>query len=140
MKTYKLSRSTLIFVYGLLGLVSFIGILAVFLGFGEEGLLPGQPFLIAWLVLLGLVWFFYGRIPVAVTWRDDEVLEFKSLMGTIRVPVKDITAVRATPLTWGFIKIMYNGGSLRLICQMTGFYELLGRVKAHNPEVEITGC
>ncbi len=141
MKTYKLSRSTIIFVYGLLGFISLIAIIAVSLGFGgEEGMFPGQPFLIIWLVLLAGAWYFYGRIPVAITWRDEEVLEFKSLMGTIRVPVQDIIAVKATPLTWGFIKIIYNGGSLRLMCQITGLYELLGTVKAHNPQVEITGC
>jgi hypothetical protein len=141
MKTYKLSRPTLIITYGILGLVSLIAIIVVFLGFGsEEGLFPAQPFLIIWLVLLGGGWYFYGRIPVAITWQDEGVLEFKSLLGTIRVPVQDIIAIKATPFTWGFIKITYNGGSLRLICQMTGLYELLGTVKAHNPQVEITGC
>jgi hypothetical protein len=140
MKTYKVPLSTIIFTYGLLGLVSLIAVIGVFLGVGaEEGLLP-QPFLILWLVLLAGVWYFYGRIPVAITWRDDGVLEFKSLMGTIRVPVQEIIAVKSSLMYWGFIKINYNGGSLRLICQMTGLYELLGTVKAHNPQVEITGC
>jgi hypothetical protein len=31
-------------------------------------------------------------------------------------------------------------GSLRLMCQMTGLYELIGAVKASNPRVEIAGC
>jgi hypothetical protein len=44
------------------------------------------------------------------------------------------------PLSWGFIKITYTRGSLRLINQITGLYELLSAIKAANPRVEITGC
>jgi hypothetical protein len=141
MTTYKLSRFTIIFSYGLLGFFSLIGIIAFFQSFrGEAGLFPAQPFLLIWLLLLAWIWYFYGRIPMAITWQDEGVLEFKSLLTTTRVPVKDIIAIKATPLTWGFIKLTHNRGSLRLICQMTGFYELLGRVKAQNPQVEIDGC
>jgi hypothetical protein len=141
MKTYKLSTPIIIFIYGILGFVSLIGVIAVFQVFkGEGGLFPVIPFLLIWIVVLAWVWYLYGRIPVAITWRDEGVLEFKSLMGTTRVPVQDLIAVKASLMYWGFIKITYNGGSLRLICQMTGLYELLSTVKAHNPRVEITGC
>jgi hypothetical protein len=141
MKTYKLSTPIIIFIYGILGFVSLIGVIAVFQVFkGEVGRLPVEPFLLIWLVVLAWAWYFYGRIPIAITWRDEGVLEFKSLMGTTRVPVQDLIAVKASPMYWGFIRITYNGGSLRLICQMTGLYELLSTVKVRNPHVEITGC
>jgi voltage-gated potassium channel Kch len=140
-KTYKLSRATLIFIYGLLGFVSLIGVIAIFQGFrGGVALSPAQPFFIVWLGVLAWVWFIYGRIPVTITWRDEGVLEFKSLIATTQVPVEDVIAIKATPLSWGFIKITYQGGSLRLLCQITGLYELLGAVKAKNPGVEIVGC
>jgi hypothetical protein len=140
-KTYKLSRSTLIFIYGLLGFVSLIGVMAVFQGFkGGVGQFPVQLFFIVWLGVLAWVWYVYARIPVAITWRDEGVLEFKSLIATTAVPVEDVIAIKATPLSWGFIKITYQGGSLRLLCQITGLHELIGAVKAANPRVEITGC
>jgi hypothetical protein len=140
-KTYKLSRSILIFVYGLLGMVSLLGVMAVFLGLkGDAGRLTAQPWLIVWLGVLAWVWYIYGRIPLAITWRDEGVLEFKSLIRTTQVPVQEIIAIRATPLSWGFIKLTYHGGSLRLLTQMTGLYELIGAVKANNPRVEIAGC
>jgi hypothetical protein len=140
-KTYKLSRPTLIFIYGLLGFVSLIGAIVGFQSFkGGLGLVPAQPFFIAWLGVLAWVWYVYARIPVAITWRDEGVVEFKGLIGTTQVRVEDLIAIKATPLYWGFIKITYNGGSLRLLCQITGLYELLGAVKAANPRVEITGC
>lgn len=141
MKTYKLSRPTLIFIYGLLGFVSLIGVIVVFQSFkGGVGLFPVQPFLIVWLGVLAWIWYVYARIPVTITWRDEGVLEFKGLIGTTQVRVEDLITIKATPLYWGFIKITYNGGSLRLLCQITGLYELLGAVKAANPRVEITGC
>lgn len=140
-KTYKLSRPILIFIYGLLGMVSLGGVVAVFLGLqGGGGRFPAQPWLIVWLGVLAWVWYVYARIPVAITWRDEGVLEFKSLMRTTQVPVQEIIAIKATPLNWGFIKLTYNGGSLRLLTQMTGLYELIGAVKAGNPVVEIKGC
>jgi hypothetical protein len=140
-KTYKLSRPILIFVYGLLGMVSLFGVIAVFLGLkGDAGRLTAQPWLIVWLGVLAWVWYVYGRIPVAITWRDEGVLEFKSLIRTTQVPVQEIIAIKATPLSWGFIKLTYHGGSLRLLTQMTGLYELIGSVKANNPRVEIAGC
>jgi hypothetical protein len=140
-KTYKLSRATLIFIYGLLGFVSLIGVIAIFQGFrGGAALGPAQPFFLLWLGVLAWVWFIYARIPVTITWRDEGVLEFKSLTATTQVPVADVIAIKATPLSWGFIKITYQGGSLRLLCQITGLYELIGAVKAKNPRVEIVGC
>ncbi len=141
MKIYKLSRSILIFIYGLLGFVSLIGAIVVFQSFrGGVGRFPAQPFLILWAGMLVWIWYVYARIPVAITWRDEGVLEFKSLIATTAVPVEDLIAIKATPLSWGFIRITYQGGSLRLLCQITGLYELIGAVKAANPRVEITGC
>jgi hypothetical protein len=140
-KTYKLSRSILIFIYGLLGFVSLIGAIVVFQSFRSGvGQFPAQPFLILWAGMLVWIWYIYARIPVAITWRDEGVLEFKSLIGTSAVPVEDLIAIKATPLSWGMIRITYRGGSLRLLCQITGLYELIGAVKAANPRVEITGC
>ena len=95
---------------------------------------------IVWFAVLAWIWYFYLRIPVTITWRDEGVLEFKSPIRTTEVPVADIIAIKAMPLSWGFIRITYNGGSLRLINQITGLYELIGAVKAENPRVEIKGC
>ena len=141
MKTYRVLRLNLIFLYVLLAFLTLIGVLV-----GYQGLVrPEAPkavslIEIAWFGVLAWVWFFYLRIPVAITWRDEGVLEFKSPIRTTEVPVADLIANKAMPLSWGFIKITYNRGSLRLINQITGLYELIGAIKAANPRVEITGC
>ena len=141
MTTYRITRSALIFIYSLLGFVSLMGVVAVYLGlWGSPGIFPDQPFMILLLGIMIWIWVVYARIPLTITWRDDQLLEFKSLISTTLVPVQNLIAVKATPLSWGFIKLTYQGGSLRLLCQITGLYELLTTIKNLNPGVEITGC
>ena len=141
MTTYRITRSALIFIYSLLGFVSLMGVVAVYLGlWGSPGIFPDQPFMILLLGIMIWIWVVYARIPLTITWRDDQVLEFKSLIATTLVPVQNLIAVKATPLSWGFIKLTYQGGSLRLLCQITGLYELLTTIKNLDPGVEITGC
>lgn len=141
MTTYRITRSALIFIYSLLGFVSLMGVVAVYLGlWGSPGIFPDQPFMILLLGIMIWIWVVYARIPLTITWRDDQLLEFKSLISTTLVPVQNLIAVKATPLSWGFIKLTYQGGSLRLLCQITGLYELLTTIKNLDPGVEITGC
>ena len=141
MTTYRITRSAFIFIYSLLGFVSLMGVVAVYLGlWGSPGIFPDQPFMILLLGIMIWIWVVYARIPLTITWRDDQLLEFKSLISTTLVPVQNLIAVKATPLSWGFIKLTYQGGSLRLLCQITGLYELLTTIKNLDPGVEITGC
>jgi hypothetical protein len=141
MKTYKVLRLNLIFLYALLGFLTSVGVVVGYEGFVQPGAPAALGLIeIVWFAVVAWIWYFYLRIPVAVTWRDDEVLEFKSAIRTTAVPVGEIIAIKAVPLSWGFIRITYNGGSLRLMNQITGLYELIGAVKAQNPRVEITGC
>jgi hypothetical protein len=140
-KTYKVLRLNLIILYTLLGLLSLMGAFAGYQGFMQPQAPAAVSLIeIVWFGVLALIWYFYLRIPVTITWRDDGVLEFKGPIRTVEVPVADIIAIKAVPLSWGFIKIVYNGGSLKLLNQITGLYELIGAVKAANPRVEITGC
>jgi hypothetical protein len=141
MKTYKAYSLNLTFVYVMLGIVTLVAGYVVFRGLGQGGLAwPLSPMMIIWLGVLAWVWYFYLRIPGAITWHEEGVLEFKSPLGTTRVPVADIIAIKALPLTWGFIKVTYKDGSLRILSQITGLYELLSNIKAQNPLVEIKGC
>jgi len=141
MKIYKVVLFPLIFLYVMLGLLTLVGIILWGRGFGPPGGPAGVDlFLVIWLAVLAWIWYFYLNIPITITWRDEGVLEFKSPLGTTVVPVSEVTAIKATPMHWGFLKVTYRSGSLRLLTQMTGLYELIGTVKAHNPEVQIWGC
>jgi hypothetical protein len=140
MKTYRVLRLNLIFLYALLGFLTLVGVVVEYTRFFYPGA-PAMGYIdIVWFAVVAWLWFFYLRIPVAITWREEGVLEFKSPIRTTAVPVDEIIAIKAVPLGWGFIRIKYHGGSLRLMNQITGLYELIGAVKAQNPRVEIKGC
>jgi len=141
MKTYKVSPLNLVLVYVMLGLLTLIGLFMAYRIFSGAGAPPPLKIMVLlWLGVLLWLWYFYLRMPVAITWRDEGVLEFKSLLGSTAVPVGDCLAVTAPLLSRGFVKLTYKGGSLRLMGQMTGFYELLSTMKSHNPQVEIKNC
>ena len=141
MKTYKVIPLNLIFLYALLGFLTLIGVFVGYQGFMRPQAFGALSLIeIVWFVVLAWIWYYYLRIPVAITWREEGVLTFKSPIRTIKVPVAEIIAIKAVPLSWGVIRITYKGGSLRLINQITGLYELIGAVKAANPLVEIKGC
>jgi len=140
-KTYMVMRLNLVFLYALLGFLTLTGLFAGYQALIRANTPRAAGFMaLLWLGVLAWIWFFYLRVPVAITWREEGVLEFKSPIRTVEVPVQDLIAIKATPLSWGFIRVTYKGGSLRLIAQITGLYELIGTVKARNPGIEIAGC
>lgn len=101
---------------------------------------PQGPLII---VIIGLaacacLLFEYSRIPYAITLMDDNSLEFRSRLRRTRVPVNEIISIKA--LSQGWIKIKHRRGSIRINNQITGFHELICRIKNLNPEVEIEGC
>ena len=140
-KTYKVYNLSLVFVYVMLVFLTLVGAWLVYRVLtSPEAAGPVNIVIYVWLGVLAWIWYLYLKIPVAITWRDEGVLEFKSLIATTVVPVQDCLAIKAPIVSRGFIKLTYRGGSLRLMSQMTGLYELIGAIKAGNPRVEITGC
>ena len=90
--------------------------------------------IVAWL-LFAFLWFFY-----AVSWIDDNSLVFRSFTRKTRVPVNEITSIKAMTLDRDFIKIKHHRGSVCVLGQISDLYELIYRIKNLNPEVENKGC
>jgi hypothetical protein len=143
MQVYKLSKPMLFFLLTTVAFIVLLG-LAILIPALLSPAGARQPhrlwFTLVWCGFLGWIWYAYLRIPYTITWRDDDSLEFRSLIGRTQVPVRQIISLKATPFTVGFISVKHQQGSLRIMSRMTGLYELIGRVKALNPEVEIKGC
>jgi hypothetical protein len=139
MKVYKLGAPTLYVIYAILLILTGIVLLVTVKSF-QDRLTPVPWFFALLLGVMLLVWNFYLRIPFAITRGDDNVLTFKSVLRRTRVAPSDIVSIKAMPLTLGFIKLKHRGGTLRLICQITGLYELIYTVQSLNPAVEIKGC
>ena len=98
MKTYSVMRLNLIFLYGLLGFLTLVGLIV-----GYQALIrPDTPAAVGlmellWLGVIVWIWLVYLRIPVSITWREEGVLEFKSVLRTVEVPVQDISPSRPRP-------------------------------------------
>jgi hypothetical protein len=141
MKVYTLTKPVLIFVWGILIFLAAGGIFLALRVAAPSGAPPEARWLIlVWLGFLLWIGYFYLKIPFKISLGDDNLLEFKSVVRTTVVAPRDIVSIKAMPLSLGFINVKHRGGKLRLMCQITGLYELIYTVKTLNPEVEIEGC
>jgi len=138
--SYKLNRGFIFFITGLLLFLLGIGILAGTRVIGHPT--PGPPTAVIFVWVSVLVWviFYYLRLPVEISLQGQDTLVFKSFIGSSTVAIRDIISLKATPFRPGFIILKHRDGTIRLLCQITGFYELVYLIREINPEIEIQGC
>lgn len=141
MKVYKLSKLMLIFMFAILLFMTGIGV-SIFLrglmGAGAPSLL--QWFFLLWVVMLAWVWYVCLLIPYEISLKDGDSLVFRSVLKSTVVVPKDIISIKAAGLGAGFLHLKHIRGTIRLISQMTGLYELIYTVKSLNPAIEVKGC
>jgi hypothetical protein len=141
MKVYKLVKPILFSFWVILLLMTGIGLFMVFQGFQSGEIPPGvRGVTLLWLGFLAWIWYFYLKIPFEIRLRDDNVLEFVSVIKTTVVAPRDLISIKGALLNLGFIKVKHTGGTIRLLSQITGLYEVIYTVKALNPDIEIVGC
>jgi hypothetical protein len=141
-ESYKLSKAFLFFTLGALLLVSLISVYVFAGGWGRlqtRAPLP-TPLLLLWCGFLVAIWFYCLRFPWEIRFLDDDTLEFRRFLRTTVIPIREITSIKTMFLRPGYLKIKYTGGTVWLVAQMTGLYELIYLVKLHNPAVEIKDC
>ena len=138
--SYKLSRGFIFFITGLLLFLMGVGLLAATRVIGRQT--PGPPLAVIFVWVGVLVWviLYYLRLPVEISFQGQDTLLFKSFISSSTVAVRDIISLKATPFRPGFIILKHRGGAIRLLCQITGFYELVYLIREINPEIEIKGC
>jgi hypothetical protein len=141
MKVYKLVTPVRYLLWGILVFLAGIGVVVGVQGLAVAGAPPDlKGISLLWLGIVAWIWYVYLRIPFEITLRDDNLLKFKSVLKTTVVAPGDLVSIKGAPLSLGFINVKHTGGTIRLICQMTGLYELIYTVKSMNPAVEIKGC
>jgi hypothetical protein len=141
-ESYKLSKA---YIFFSVGLILFLVLISVYVFSGGLGTMrvkrPLPPyFVFLWCGLLVVIGFYCLRFPWEIRFLDDDTLEFRGIWGTTVIPLREITAITGMLLRPGYLKIKYSGGSVWLICQMTGLYELIYLVKSRNPAVVIKDC
>src|SRR6266436_691399 len=144
MKLYKLylAKPLLVFyllMFAALFLAGAIGtIYGAVGGFGSNG-----PPTVAFLVMLVVALFtayMWLRIPFEITERDDNIMEFRSVLRRVAISPVEIKSVRAKRYALGFIDVRHSGGTVNLLSQMDGFHEFVSTLKSLNPSIEIKSC
>src|SRR6266481_9173094 len=144
MKLYKLYLAKSLLIFYLLILVVWVSagvfgtIYGAFRGFGSDG-----PPTVAFLVMLVVALFtayMWLRIPFEITVRDDNIMEFRSVLRRVAISPVEIKSVRAKRYELGFIDVRHSGGTINLLSQMDEFHEFVSTLKSLNPSIEIKGC
>jgi len=143
MKTYKLSRTYVIFQILSLG---FFTLMAFFLLFWFNiDQPPSQriPTLggVGLLAVLGCLWYaFFLRVPHQLTIRDDKTVEFRGFLKRNVVMVNEIRSIEYSGLSTGMVDLKYEGGTIHLDNHVDGFYDFVGTLKSLNPQIVVKGC
>jgi hypothetical protein len=127
------------FVFGVMVTMSLVGlglIVATLRGTSE-----GPPAFVAvvWCVVLAWNWNVLLRIPYEIRFELTDVISFVALARTTELLPTDIRSIKPYGAGGGFYVLRHNGGKIRLIPQFTGFHEVISRVKALNPQLEVVG-
>jgi len=141
MKVYKLVKPVKFLLGAILIFMAGTGVVVGVHGLTAAGAPPDlKGISLLWLGIVLWICYVYLRIPFEITLRDDNLLEFKSVIKTTLVAPGDLVSIKDAPLSLGFINVKHTGGTIRLLCQITGLYELIYTLKTLNPAVEIKGC
>ncbi len=95
----------------------------------------------AWMCGVLLAWYQLLGMPFEISISHDGVVCFRALFKLTLVPVRDIEAIRA----WGnvlggsILRVRHKQGSLKIMYNMAGLADFVGRVKDSNPTVDVRG-
>lgn len=141
MKIYKLSRVNLFFNFSILGLAALFWI---FVAISEltrsSASATERGFTVFGLLALGWVWWGYLKIPYEIKISDHNSIEFRAFLKKIVLSPNEIKSIKGFPLSYGFVKVKYSGGSIQLIDKMSDFHDFVATVKSINPSVECKNC
>lgn len=127
MKTYRAKRSTLVFTFGFLGLLTVLTVFGVF--YAEPRL-----FFVAFLLVLAWRWNQLLKTPVEARIGDDGVIEFRGVIGRTELRVGQIKRIlRVGRGYW----LEHGNGSLNLYGNMEGIEDFLAQLQAMDPALEV---
>ncbi len=127
MKCYRAKRSTLVLTFGFLAFLTVLTIFGVF--YAEP-----QLFFVAFLLVLAWRWNQLLKTPMEVRQRDDDVIEFRGVIGRKELRVDEIKQVmRVGRGYW----LEHSDGSLNLYGNMKGIEDFLAHLRELNPALEV---
>jgi len=141
---FQVSRLSLLYRYLFLLVLTGIGIFLLSL------LIPmavsGQDYLIGILLILwGFAllryWAFLLSTPHRICLEGNTSLVLHALFRTRKIECSEISAVKVSPIYQSYLRIITSGKkTFPMLNHVDGLHDLIGRIKAINPDLETRGC
>jgi hypothetical protein len=130
---YRLLVVATMVVFSLVGL----GLIVAIVWSGARAL--PFPFVVLWCGALIWNWYILLGIPYEIRIDETERISFVALRGTKTLSPASLHSIKPYRAGGGFYVIRHETGTIRLLAQMTGFHEVISRLKAANPNFEVVG-
>jgi hypothetical protein len=142
MKVYRLYLAKPLLISYLVLLIAFPLAFAVLSMCAALGLFGDAPPAIVFVIGLPIALYasyMCFRIPFEIQVENDTGV-FRSILGKRVVPLSEISSIRASRFSLGYVGVTHANGTTYLINQMDGFHEFVTTVKSLNPSVIVRGC
>ncbi len=94
--------------------------------------------IVVWCAILAWHWSVLLRVPYEIRFEFDRI-SFVALARTSSLNVADIRSIKPYASGGGVYVLRHSDGKIRLMSQFTGFHEVIARIKAANPHVDVVG-
>jgi hypothetical protein len=141
---FQVSRLSLLYRYTFLLVLTGIGVfllssLIPMVVSGKDDLIGGL--LALWGFALLRYWAFLISTPHRICLEEDAILVLHALFRTRKIECSEISAMRVSPIYQSYLKIVTSGKkTFPMLNHVDGLYDLIGRIKAINPDLETRGC
>ena len=125
--------------FAVMGVLSAVGVgflISILAGAVDRALMV---VMVGWCAILVWNWNVLLRIPYEIRFESVERISFVALARTWSLNVADIRSIKPYASAGGLYILRHTNGKIRLMSQFTGFHEVVARIKAANPGVEIVG-
>jgi hypothetical protein len=141
---FQVSRLSLLYRYLFLLVLTGIGVfllsLLVPMAVSGHDYLIGI-LLILWGFALLRYWAFLLSMPHRICLEGNTVLVLHALFRTRKIECSEISAVKVSPVYQSYLRIVTSGKkSFPMLNHVDGLHDLIGRIKAINPDLETRGC
>jgi hypothetical protein len=141
---FQVSRLSILYRYFLLLALTGIGvfILTILIPMavsGRDYLIGGL--LVLWGFALLRYWVFLLSTPHRICLEANGILVLHALFRTRKLECSEISVMKVSPIYQSYLRIITSGKkSFPMLNHVDGLHDLIGRIKAINPDLETRGC
>jgi len=141
---FRVSRLSLLYRYLFLLVLTGIGVfllsILIPMAVSGEDYLIGL-LLIIWGFALLRYWAFLLSMPHRICLEGNGVLVLHALFRTSKIDCREVSAVKVSPIYQSYLRIITSGKkTFPMLNHVDGLHDLIGRIKAVNPDLQTRGC